>query len=222
MDWGTLKREDLGLSQVCRQLRTEYLPIHFQHTEIEVEYRNLQEYANNCCSPILKTDNQELIKSHRGNLTVLCWFWYRETIKPVDILPLFKLVAAAPNMRCRFHTLQDPGALTARALDQLLEDYCGELRHPLKGLLDAADMMRVCQTPIRFVRSLPRGPYIELRMRNMTGRRIWKKELIRHTHQTANTGRGHVCSWADLLEVSHMLDSVKVADTWEGRREEGG
>ncbi|KAF2655440.1 hypothetical protein K491DRAFT_678877 [Lophiostoma macrostomum CBS 122681] len=152
MNWSALKREYLGLTQACQQIRSEYLPIHCQHTEIYVEYWNIEKYVIDYYPMVLTKDYEALKRTAHGTLIVQCVHYWFKIGGPVDILPFFRLGAYAPNMACRFQASERRCFRHAPPeLDRLLQEYYMDTQsmedRPMKRIFDAAENMLVDVRP---------------------------------------------------------------------------
>jgi hypothetical protein len=85
--WDKLIRKSLGLTQTCRQLREEFLPLHQQSTEIVIGSRFAQFYVNDAfADPTLAT----------GVIGI--------ELEPVsDVIPLLRLCETTPHLNVKFY-----------------------------------------------------------------------------------------------------------------------
>ena len=94
------KRQSLGLTQVSRQIRFEYLPIHLRRHRFCIPYQDLAQ----CLSTFITMPGIQDCEA-TGNITVDVGYHFRlDNMKPghVDILPLLKLYGKAPGLNIDF------------------------------------------------------------------------------------------------------------------------
>lgn len=92
LDWSTEQRQFIGLTQVCHQLRAEFLSMYQEQVNVKVDLNNIYGYVEDW---VFKPDvDTEMLQ---GNVTI-------EVTKRswVDIHGLLLLAAAAPRLKIRF------------------------------------------------------------------------------------------------------------------------
>ncbi|CAO2650155.1 Nn.00g014470.m01.CDS01 [Neocucurbitaria sp. VM-36] len=112
-DWfHDCSRQDWGLTQVCRSIRSEYLPIHKAHTTYEVRHTSIASYTKT----VLLSGGSVKEKDATGRLIIDLNGRRRDTgydfVAPrrdrVDIVPLIQLCSTAnPNQRLLFVSIQN-------------------------------------------------------------------------------------------------------------------
>jgi hypothetical protein len=91
-DWATKKRCFLALTQTCREIRKEYLPIHAKHYTVEISRAHLSIYMD-CFVPQddgSRTTWVSIIAIYTGHT--------KTKMPTVQMLPLFALTAAIPHL----------------------------------------------------------------------------------------------------------------------------
>jgi hypothetical protein len=86
-NWNLFQRHTLGLTQACRQLRLEFLPLYNANTRIEIALCEMNEYLASCISPHILL-NPSYISVIRGEMP---------SIRPYSIDDV-RAVILAPNV----------------------------------------------------------------------------------------------------------------------------
>jgi hypothetical protein len=120
IDWAAQDRQSLGLTQTCRQWRTEYLPI-FKETNVEIPYYIVEQYLETFVQPQLR-DGQT--KKVVGNLILAIYEDFIWLTQPtVNILPLIEYCDCFPRLAVRFHTELAYNATDEIMLNALLNSH---------------------------------------------------------------------------------------------------
>lgn len=97
ISWSTTKRQFLGLTQVCRELRAEFLPVYMETIRVRINlddiYKYLLEYVR------VRQTPRALLK---GNIVICILDEPKRKEKWVDIRPLILLQAEAPGLKLGF------------------------------------------------------------------------------------------------------------------------
>jgi len=97
----TTERQFFGLTQACRQLRTEYLPIYRAQTKVHIQCLDSLSYIKTFILPIGADPKQA-----RGNLIVQLpdqWYESRGALSPQrDITHVINLCGSAPQVNVAF------------------------------------------------------------------------------------------------------------------------
>ena len=59
VDWSVMGRNSLGLTQTCRQIRTEFLPIHRRQTTVSVREKYADRYVSDFLTPLGICESKE-------------------------------------------------------------------------------------------------------------------------------------------------------------------
>jgi hypothetical protein len=101
--WPSLRREDLGLTQTCHQIRREYFPIYSRHTRMYVCMRDFANAAEDLC----RTKHQ--VSMPAGNVLVGVRTWnhlppplWEYHLSDIDISPLLHLCKINPDLHFTF------------------------------------------------------------------------------------------------------------------------
>ena len=108
----------LALTQVCRQIRQEYLPMYREKSEVWIQLEDVDKYL----VTFYPSKDPTVIKDYCGNLVIRTETgssMYQTEISETttDTLPLIKLCYAAPKISCRLQGRNlRPRRRTRRAL----------------------------------------------------------------------------------------------------------
>jgi hypothetical protein len=94
IDYAEQDRKLLGLTQTCRQIRAEFLPVYLEKTTIAFFYLQVDQYVSTFVDPQDGTYEDAV-----GSVLLLS---VNAACPSVDILPLIKLIARAPRFTARF------------------------------------------------------------------------------------------------------------------------
>ena len=117
-NWGTKQHQSLGLTQTCRQIRAEYLPVYFENTAVEFLYWHFDEYLSAFVEPqIAQYGNKSVV----GNVTLRqkdhdvqspdCPIYDTSCYcdeRTVDVFPVIRLFIEAQKFSARFSICTEP------------------------------------------------------------------------------------------------------------------
>jgi hypothetical protein len=108
-DWTGKGRQFFGLTQTCRQLRKEYLPVYLGHTYCWIRYYHLYAYLETFVEP-----QRSLGQIPVGRVDLDLDPDYEDMDFPViDLLPLLKLSADAPELHVSISSQAEKVVLSA-------------------------------------------------------------------------------------------------------------
>ena len=93
LSWSKLRRQTLGLSQTCRQLRREFLPLHQRIAPISISQTDVERYVTD----FFPKDSQA-----NGTLEIRL-----SRPRKVSLLQLFKLIVRSPKFIVHLYSLCD-------------------------------------------------------------------------------------------------------------------
>lgn len=110
-DWKGDGRRFFGLTQVCRQLRHEYLPMYLSSTTFVIRYHDLWDLSERFIEPQRRRGHNAV-----GNINLDLDPDFRDIDYPtIDILPYLKLSSTAPQFSLRMSCNYDGGVLSTIA-----------------------------------------------------------------------------------------------------------
>ncbi|KAJ8116483.1 hypothetical protein OPT61_g2108 [Boeremia exigua] len=137
-DWTGCQRNAYGLTQCCRQIRKELLPMYRTHTKIRIDIRNLQDYLFDIIHH--KTSNSTQIHGNISiDLTKACRIDFRDVLLLRD---------SAPNLHLEFTHPEPDSDMMSILLDAQrwpqFHSYVAEKTTKIMLLIDSDDYIVLC------------------------------------------------------------------------------
>lgn len=115
--WIDTKRQYLGLTQVCRQIRSEFLPLYKAQTTVSLLPVDVHDYMNTWVAPS-SIDDDKII----GHVIIDVFDEEPEQLRILDIKPLLKLLRRARHLRVETFDIMDWLSNNERSIEDTLID----------------------------------------------------------------------------------------------------